>query len=186
MLFAHLVVAYTQRQGHWYYCGAAAHRFRCSSAIRLSEMGDFISTGLDYAHSLPDVFGGGSLPRQTPFQSGTAMKLLTTVQTGDLPTGFFFSLRSMASMVQTTVGELGPASCASRIRVSRCRCRPPAMAARGHPGVDGSGPRSGLHSHGHSVQILATATLPLFAAIFSKPPRMRSHRNRRCRRRNNL
>ena len=52
--------------------------------------GGLFSTGPDYARFCQMLLGGGALGGKR-YLSPEAMKLLTTVQTGDLPTGFFQS-----------------------------------------------------------------------------------------------
>jgi CubicO group peptidase (beta-lactamase class C family) len=52
--------------------------------------GGLFSTGPDYARFCQMLLGGGTFDGKR-FLSPAAMKLLTTVQTGDLPTGFFQS-----------------------------------------------------------------------------------------------
>jgi CubicO group peptidase (beta-lactamase class C family) len=52
--------------------------------------GGLFSTGPDYARFCQMLLGGGTLDGKR-FLSPAAMKLLTTVQTGDLPTGFMQS-----------------------------------------------------------------------------------------------
>jgi CubicO group peptidase (beta-lactamase class C family) len=52
--------------------------------------GGLFSTGPDYARFCQMLLGGGSLDGRR-YLSPAAMKFLTTVQTGDLPTGFFQS-----------------------------------------------------------------------------------------------
>ena len=52
--------------------------------------GGLFSTGPDYARFCQMLLGGGTLDGKR-YLSPAAMKLLTTVQTGDLPTGFFQS-----------------------------------------------------------------------------------------------
>ena len=54
--------------------------------------GGLFSTGPDYARFCQMLLGGGSLQGKR-YLSPEAMKLLTIVQTGDLPTGFFQSER---------------------------------------------------------------------------------------------
>jgi CubicO group peptidase (beta-lactamase class C family) len=52
--------------------------------------GGLFSTGPDYARFCQMLLGGGSFEGKR-YLSPEAMKLLTTVQTGDLPAGFFQS-----------------------------------------------------------------------------------------------
>ena len=94
--------------------------------------GGLYSTGPDYARFCQMLLNGGTVEGHR-YLSAEAMKLLSTPQTGDLPTGFFQTTPT-AIEGRITGGGSRRASCVRRTRAwPRC-CRP-ARSATAAPGA---------------------------------------------------
>jgi CubicO group peptidase (beta-lactamase class C family) len=85
---AHLVVAYTKDKSSGALTPAPPHSDFGVVGHPPFGNGGLYSTGPDYARFCQMLLGGGVWHGKR-YLSPAAMKLLTTVQTGDLPTGFF-------------------------------------------------------------------------------------------------
>ncbi len=88
---AHLVVAYTKNKATGELIPAPPHSDFGVIGHPPFGNGGLYSTGPDYARFCQMLLGGG-VRGGTRYLSPAAMKLLTTVQTGELPTGFFQSV----------------------------------------------------------------------------------------------
>ena len=134
--------------------------------------GGLFSTGPDYARFCQMLLAGGSLGGKR-YLSPEAMKLLMTVQTGDLPTGFFQS------------AEFGNHGTNYGWGIGTCilRAPHPGVAAMLSPGTFGHGGAWGTQAWIDPARGVAyilmvqrlispTATRARSAASFNKPPPM--------------
>ncbi len=116
--------------------------------------GGLYSTGPDYARFCQMLLGGGVLEGKR-YLSPAAMKLLTTVQTGALPCGFFQSAELWQPRRQLRLGHrhLHPAH-APRGRRRHALARYVRPRRRlGHAGLDRPRSQRGLHPHGPALEL---------------------------------
>ena len=115
--------------------------------------GGLYSTGPDYARFCQMLLGGGVLEGKR-YLSPAAMKLLTTVQTGDaalrfLPVGGVRQPRRQLRLGHRHVHSAHAARGRRRHALAR-HVRP--RRRLGHAGLDRSRPRRGLHPHGAALE----------------------------------